>query len=300
MGVSIEGSEAVWPGEVSDPILPEFNIFSRQNHYVEVFNRGKGSFTYVTASDDPWITFEKTKDTLGFDDRLFIKVNWNLAPKGKAKSVLRIRGTGKEVAVIINTFNPAEITPESLSGFIEGNGYVSIEAEHFTRITNVERRSWKKIEDYGHTLSAMRATAEVDAAPAQPGINSPCLEYQIYLFSKGTFDVTSIFSPTLNFMAGRALKYAVSFDNEAPQIITLVPEDYNARNGNTDWEKTVSDNQRLNHSLHTIKTTGYHTLKIFMIDPGVVLQKIVVNSGGLKPSYLGPPESYFKPISTEK
>jgi len=30
-----------------------------------------------------------------------------------------------------------------------------------------------------------------------------------------------------------------------------------------------------------------------MVDRGVVLQKIIVNSGGIKPSYLGPPESFF-------
>jgi hypothetical protein len=294
MGVSIEGSEAVWPGEVSDPVLPEFDIFNTQSHYVDVFNKGKGSFTYVTASDDPWITFEKTKDTFGFDDRIWIKVNWNLAPKGKAKSVLRISGTGKEVAVIINTFNPADITLESLSGFIEGNEYVSIEAEHFTRLSNEGSYKWVRIEDYGHTLSAMRATTEVDAPPVIPGKNAPFLEYRMYLFSTGTFDVTSFFSPTLNYMPERGLKYGISFDDAPPQIITLVPENYNARNGNNDWEKTVSDNIRLSHSAHTIKSPGYHTLKIYMIDPGVVLQKIILDSGGLKPSYLGPPESFFK------
>ena len=30
-----------------------------------------------------------------------------------------------------------------------------------------------------------------------------------------------------------------------------------------------------------------------MIDPGLVLQKIVLNTGGEKPSYLGPPESFI-------
>jgi hypothetical protein len=39
---------------------------------------------------------------------------------------------------------------------------------------------------------------------------------------------------------------------------------------------------------------GTHTLKIWMVDPAVVLQRIMVDLGGLKTSYLGAPESYYK------
>jgi hypothetical protein len=300
LGVSIEGSESSWPGDQNEPVLPEFDIFSRQTHYIDVYNKGKGSITYTFLSEDPWIKIEKTKGPFGFDDRLLITVDWKKTPKGMNHGTVKISDSDNNIAVGIKAFNPAEITPESLTGFVEGNGFVSIEAEHFTRQTMMGTKLWSKIEDYGHTLSAMRATAEVDAVPAIPAKDSPCLEYQMYLFNAGTLDVTSVFSPTLNFMSGRALQYAISFDNDAPQVVTLVPETYNARNGNADWEKCVSDNRRLSLSTHTIRVAGYHTLKVFMIDQGVVLQKIIVNSGGLRPSYLGPPESFFKKAYIKK
>jgi hypothetical protein len=89
-------------------------------------------------------------------------------------------------------------------------------------------------------------------------------------------EVEAIFSPTLNFMPGRGLQYAIAFDDNDPQIVTLVPEKFNAQNGNRDWEKTVMDNARFSLTSHTINESGYHTLKIWMIDPGPVLQKIVL------------------------
>jgi len=114
----------------------------------------------------------------------------------------------------------------------------------------------------------------------------------MYLFSTGKVDVAAILAPTLNFVPSRGLRYAVSFDDEAPQVVTLVPQNYNAQNGNRDWEKSVEDNARYGHTTHPLTKSGYHTLKFWMVDPGIMLQKLVVNLGGVKPSYLGPPESY--------
>ncbi|MCK7533522.1 MAG: hypothetical protein MZV63_22055 [Marinilabiliales bacterium] len=184
----------------------------------------------------------------------------------------------------------------TLNGFVEGQGYVAMEAEHFSSKTEAGHRKWTRIEDYGHTLSGMRASADANAPPAIPGKDSPCLEYRMYLFTSGKIDVTALFSPTLNFMPGRGLYYPISFDDGPPRNIELLPAGYSAQNRNTDWEKSVSDNIRSSKTEHSIKSPGYHTLKIWMVDPGVVLQKIIVNTGGLKASYLGPPESFLNKL----
>ena len=58
------------------------------------------------------------------------------------------------------------------------------------------------------------------------------------------------------------------------------------------WSGAVGENIMIQASKHHIGEPGWHTLKYWMIDPGVVLQKIVLDTGGLKDSYLGPPESF--------
>jgi hypothetical protein len=292
MGVSIEGSEALWPGEQAKPLLPEFDIFNRQTRYIEVFNKGKGDVDFKTSPDKPWIKVSRSKGPFGKDDRLLITIDWTNLPQGRNKGTVRITGTGREVDVGITAFKPEDLSVENLKGFIEGEGVVSIEAEHFTNNIPAGEARWTKIEDYGRTLSAMKADAPVDYPPVTQGKDSPCLEYQMYLFSTGTFEVTAIFAPTLNFIHGRGLRYGISFDNQPPQTVTLVPENYDARNGNTDWEKTVSDNARVSKTSHALLSSGYHTLKILLVDPGPVLQKIIMNTGGLRESYLGPPESF--------
>jgi hypothetical protein len=44
---------------------------------------------------------------------------------------------------------------------------------------------------------------------------------------------------------------------------------------------------------------GRHTVKFWALDPGLVLERIVIDAGGLKPSYLGPPESPYFPVKRE-
>jgi hypothetical protein len=88
------------------------------------------------------------------------------------------------------------------------------------------------------------------------------------------------------------VRIGVSFDDATPQVLTVVPKGYVAGDGNRDWEQTVKDSIRVVKSDQVLTQPGTHTLKVWMVDPGVVLQRLVVDTGGVRPSYLGPPESF--------
>ena len=102
------------------------------------------------------------------------------------RRTVKITGAGAiAVTVKVNAFNPTEITRDSLQGFVEADGYVSIEAEHLhARRSTAAAARWEKIDDYGRTLSSM-TISPATAASVTPPQNSPCLEYQMYLFNTG-------------------------------------------------------------------------------------------------------------------
>lgn len=297
LGVSVEGSTAAWPSAdpaaTARPALPRFDSLNNQTGGIDVFNRGRTPYAFTATSSAPWIVLSRSSGTVQDDLRIDVSIDWARAPAGDADGTVTVRGAGGEVVVAVSARKPAAVTRESLQGFAEGAGYVSIEAEHYSQNVDAGDRRWARVEHYGHTLSAMRTVAPVDASAAVPGGNAPRLEYRMYLFTPGPVTTRLTLGPVLNFSPDRGVRLAVSFDDEPPQTVTVVPRGYNAQNGNRDWEQSVRDNGRLVTTTHAIAAAGYHTLKIWMIDPAVVLEKIVVATadGPLRPSYLGPPES---------
>jgi hypothetical protein len=127
----------------------------------------------------------------------------------------------------------------------------------------------------------------VTAASMMPPHEAPCLEYKIFVFESGPIEVEAILAPTLNFVPGRGLRYGISVDDDPPQIVGAL-----AQFSERDWETSVKDSVRKVKTSLQLAAPGSHVLKFWMVDPGVVLQKLVVDLGGVKPSYLGPPESF--------
>jgi hypothetical protein len=297
LGVAVENSAAAWPGGEGDPTLPRFNSIARQRRFIDVFNRGEGAVPFTVTPSDPWIVASSTHGSVTKDQRIWIGIDWSKAPKGAASGSVKIASGTVAVNVMVEAVSARDVTRANLTGFVEDDGYVSIEPEHYTRKTSQGDLKWIRVQDYGRTLSAMRVEGPVDFGPLDPAKGSPRLEYKTYFFTSGEATVDSILAPNLPFIPGRALRFAVSIDDQKPVIVTGVPTTVAASgtawNG-SEWAKNVMDEARTVAAKVQIPSAGYHTLKVWMIDPGITLQKIVIDMGGLKPSYLGPPESFNK------
>jgi hypothetical protein len=160
--------------------------------------------------------------------------------------------------------------------------FVSIDAAAYTKAVDANGVSWKVLGDIGKEgdgISAFPVTKSVQT----PAANSAHLEYSIALKDTGMAKVSLYFSPTLPFN-NTGLKYAVSIDDEQPEIINL-HKDYNERI----WNQWVGNNIIVQSISLRIKKAGNHTLKYWLVDPAIILQKIVVDMGGAKPAYFGPP-----------
>jgi len=216
---------------------------------------------------------------------------WQQPPVNKMPEVKYVSDNSQKdesAKIDVKEKTSENLIPKNVKGniFYEKNGYVSIEAANYSKAVNKQIR-WKAIPGIGKDGDGI-TTFPVTANKKIFTNDNPYLQYDIYVYDTGTAKLDAYFSPTLNFENDSlGLQYAISIDNEKPQIVSINKEDKNERI----WGQWVANNIIIKTTQHTILKPGNHIIRYWMISPAVVLQKLVLDFGGLKPSYLGPPET---------
>ncbi|QJR15250.1 glycosyl hydrolase 115 family protein [Usitatibacter palustris] len=278
MGVAVEGNEHA-PPRWGQPrqALPVLDAYERRPRSLEVFNRGEEPFDYSVSASEPWITLSRRSGTVKRGERILVGARWDEIPPDAQPATVTVTGAnGRRITVDV----PVRAATSGASGFVETRGVVSIEAEHFSREIAPGGRKWLRIPDHGRTLSAM-TTLPVESAP-----EGMALEYDVHLAKAGKVKVVTTFAPTQKFQPGEGLRFEVAIGDEPPQRVNM-----HADESRPYWSKTVLDGVAVFTTEHSVPRAGANVLRFRPLDPGIVLQKIVIDAGGLQPSYLGPPES---------
>ena len=279
MGIAVQGTETAFT-DGNKATLPGYDPFHDPVYFVEVFNKGQRPFSFEISNRPKWLKVSKEKGQVEDQERLWVSVDWNKAPRGVTTGVFELQGAGSSIEIGVLLNNPQD---DKIYGFVESNGYVSMEAASFSKNVKAGEDGWVKIPNLGRTDSAM---ASFPHKPTQRELTqeSPHLMYHFHTFNSGQVELEFLLSPGLDFRNQGGLGFAISIDNQKPKVLNIhqLTKD--------DWDTSVANNvTSLRTSLDL--PSGNHSLKVWALETGVVLQKVVIRTGEEKPSYLGPPQS---------
>lgn len=252
---------------------------------------------YQIICDNKWLSFSSTKGSLDgiskASEKITLKIDRS-AMGDETEASIRVKMSNGSVTIVVPAQEP-DISGLSEMTFIDTNGYISIEAEHFHENVEVKDQDgdvsgFKVIDGYGKTLSAIKAfpttkhfTVEKDA---------PYVEYHIVTKEAGDYDVELFLQPSNPVSNDNSLCYGIQVNEDEVSIVDTIPEGYFV--GHPIWDKRVLDNI-YRHSSKVSCKEGLNTLRIYAVSPGFVLEKLVISPEGKKPadSYLGPCETYY-------
>lgn len=372
MGIAAEGQT-----DINTEQCLKFSGYSKDFRFIDIFNRGTGSFDWRVSSSADWIIFNKESGTVHDDDRIYAGIDWDKAPAGMSTAnIIVTRYIGEtpveteSIAVTLN--NDIKDLPEKT--YAEANGYVSIEAEHYTNSVSkaaasasegviwgeepklvtdtqggigiiavyspdgklgsvqfsksyengayvfgkaaypvpggtVKGMVWETLENMkplcrpcGAADTAVYEWAEQDdfgrsgtsvkfmPDTAKPAESGAYLEYDVNFESTGTFPVDVYRMPTLNERG--SVSFGIGIDSDTPNTLEGRNTYYNNSNGTDRWGMGILNNAEVLTTEITVDEPGIHTIRLYGIDPGVVIDKIVIATDEKKASYYGAPESF--------
>ena len=275
--------------------LPAFDNYLRRTYPVEIYNRGGGTLAWTAHASEPWIVLSKSAGKTADEERITVGIDWEKAPSGNAVPAQIVFRAGEQSEkVLVSLFNPTAPSRAELRGiYVENNGCVSIPAAGCHRVRENDRIKITAVEDLGIEGPALQLGDPTAPLQIFRSRDVPCAEYDFYAFDAGSVDVYTYVLPTFPLHADRDFrigentntdtKYSVQIDDGALATPSSSHVEYSQV-----WFESVLRNCAVNKSTLHIDKPGRHTLRIRVGDPGIVLQKIVLDFGGMKRSYLGP------------
>jgi Glycosyl hydrolase family 67 N-terminus. len=313
MGIAVEGSEQAWPDSKEKAALPLFDSLNKKPYYLDIFNRGTGAFAFKASTNKPWIKLSSIKGIVEKENRIMVDIDWKSMPVGKADGLIEIKQGDSLVQVQVSAVKATiPLTKDSYFGSLTGE--FSIPANKFNVNVPGKQSKWILLPDLGRNEACMGIYPVT--APSETSKTAPRLEYKIYLNQQGKTTICIGILPTQDVYPERGLRIAVSIDNDEPRILDarkgLVDtfSEYTSKNlanskvlkplpplnedialvGTRKLRRNeIFDNLRWLDVQLDVAAIGFHTLKVFMIDPEVVLERIVVNPDNNHPSYFGAP-----------
>ncbi|GFZ49819.1 hypothetical protein JCM24511_07222 [Saitozyma sp. JCM 24511] len=319
--VTVEGSTGSWPGDVScaggskcsDPVFPTMDPYGA-SRWFDVGSGGPKDVTWTATTNVRWLTLSQTtggtKGDGTADSRVYVTVDWERA-KATNTTVGSITVSGSDrtnVTIAVPIMIP-DGPPDGFNGFVQGDGYVVMEAAHYQDRRSADGYSFEELVGYGRTLSGIEVFP-VDNHNSSLG-RGPWVLYNFWSHESPPHiaNITVQIAPTLNYLAGKEFTFGIQMDDQGPMEIRPIPtrdmgkierppgaHSWDVGAVPVDWWNVVEAEIRNVTLSMTLEQGGWHNLTLWGMTSGVIVERIWIDMGGIASrgySYLGPPESRY-------
>jgi hypothetical protein len=293
-GVAPEGmaDSATAPGRVLG--LPTFSAHGPESYFVDVFLSRRRAVRWRATSSAKWLVLSAKEGTLTAAEgqqqqRLHVRVDWRKLPRrGEPTGYLTCSGAGQTFRVAVRAARPDPALAD-YPGFEETNGYLSIFAAHYSRKIDQPGHHWALVAGLGRTGNGLQAQplqatplAEAGSAPAATAF----VEYDFYTRTKAAPVVTVFTLPTHPTTRAVSVRYGIAVDDGPMAVL-----DCKTVGRSEEWKQNVLSNNAQRQFRAPALGPGRHTLRLYPLDPGVVLDRLTIDLGGLRPAYSAIPET---------
>lgn len=258
--------------------LPVFVKATDRRHFIDVFSTGAAPADFTATASEPWIRIDRSDVRLGGDVRLWVSIDWARFSRNRPREGrIVIAGMGVEQTITV-VADPATASSGTL---VEDNGVIAADPHRYAALRDVGAGGWRHVPGLGRSGHALESGART--ASAADAASAPYAEYRFLTRSSGKAQLRLGFVPTFPLNGEHNLRYAVSIDGAPPQVVDV--------EANKNWSDAVQRATSVTATDWALAKPGRHVLRVYAMDPGLVLDSIVLDLGGLQKSYMPPPET---------
>jgi hypothetical protein len=278
--------------------LPVFGQAFNQSDFMDVFLTKDTIVNYTVHASAPWIKVSQQTGRLtsgSNQSRLWVSVDRSkLALTKSTDGFITIKSGDRSFKVIVKA--DKEKVPQGYKGFIENNGYISIQAKNYQGNLMRNDNHWDEIDGFGSTGTSMQAVHLSINATFKPDAtdkeikNGPVISYNFITNKTAPAEVKIYTIPTYPLNKNFEMRYAVSVDDGPATVLN-----FKTVGRSEEWKQNVLSNSAMRSVKMQMLSAGKHVLHIYLVDPGVILDRILIDLGGLKPFYGLVPETLYRP-----
>lgn len=182
---------------------------------------------------------------------------------------------------------PFVAPPGAMSGdLVEIDGVVSLHPDGYAARADMPGGGWRVVPGLGRSGGAVTILPSTLAITPE---TAPRLSYRFHAANGGAAKAHVRLLPTHPLTPDRGLRVALALD-DGPAVVGVLTAGFDPRS--EEWKQRVLANATiLILPLPNAVAPGWHELHLVAVDAGVVVDKIVLDFGGLTPSYDGPAET---------